>query len=36
MMDLIKNHYGKLVTFLMGWAAQALLDLSSYVKAILP
>ena len=36
MMDLIKNHYGKLVAFLVGWGAEALLDLSAYVKALLP
>lgn len=36
MSDLIKQHYGKLVAFLAGWAADALVDLSSYVKALLP
>ena len=36
MTDLIKNHYGKLIAFLTGWASDALLDLCTYVKAILP
>ncbi len=36
MMDLVQKHYAKLVAFLAGWAADALLDLSSYVKALLP
>ena len=36
MTDLIKNHYGKLLAFLAGWAADALVDLSAYVKALLP
>ena len=36
MADLIQKHYGKLIAFLSGWAADALLDLSSYVKALLP
>ena len=36
MTDLIKNHYGKLIAFLAGWATDALVDLSAYVKALLP
>ena len=36
MADLIKRHYGKLIAFLIGWAAEALVDLSAYVKALLP
>ena len=36
MTDLITKHYGKLVAFLAGWAAEALVDLSAYVKALLP
>ena len=36
MTDLITKHYGKLVAFLAGWAAEALVDLSGYVKALLP
>ena len=36
MTDLITRHYGKLVAFLAGWAAEALVDLSAYVKALLP
>ena len=36
MLALFKNHYGKLVAFLAGWAADALIDLSAYVKALLP
>jgi len=36
MNDLITKHYGKLVAFLAGWAAEALVDLSAYVKALLP
>ena len=36
MVDLITKHYGKLVAFLAGWAAEALVDLSAYVKALLP
>lgn len=34
--DLILKHYGKLVALATGWAAEALLDLSAYVKALLP
>ena len=36
MTDLIKNHYGKLIAFLTGWAAEALVDLSAFIKAMLP
>ena len=36
MTDLIQKHYGKLVAFLAGWAAEALVDVSAYVKALLP
>jgi hypothetical protein len=36
MKELLEKHYGKLIAFLSGWAADALLDLSSYVKALLP
>jgi hypothetical protein len=36
MADLFAKHYGKLVAFLTGWAAEALVDLSAYVKALLP
>ena len=30
------NLFGKLSAFLTGWAAEALVDLSAYVKALLP
>ena len=36
MKDLFTKHYGKLFAFLAGWAAEALVDLSAYVKALLP
>jgi hypothetical protein len=36
MKELLEKHYGKLIAFLSGWAADALLDLSSYIKALLP
>jgi hypothetical protein len=36
MADLFQKHYGKLIAFLTGWAADAMLDLSSYIKALLP
>ena len=36
MKDLFAKHYGKLFAFLTGWAADAMLDLSAYVKALLP
>ena len=36
MTDLIQKHYGKLIAFLTGWAADAMLDFSSYIKALLP
>ena len=36
MTDLFAKHYGKLVAFLAGWVAEALVDLSAYVKALLP
>jgi hypothetical protein len=36
MTNLIQKHYGKLIAFLTGWAADAILDLSSYLKALLP
>ena len=36
MSELLAKHYGKLIAFLTGWAADAMLDLSSYIKALLP
>ena len=36
MADLIAKHYGKLIAFLTGWAAEALVDLSAFIKAMLP
>ena len=36
MTELIGRHYGKLIAFLTGWAAEALVDLSGYIKALLP
>jgi len=36
MRELFEKHYGKLIAFLTGWAADAIMDLSSYVKALLP
>ena len=36
MSDLINKHYGKLISFLAGWAAEALVDISTYVKTLLP
>jgi hypothetical protein len=36
MRELVEKHYGKLVAFLTGWAAEALVDLSAFVKALLP
>ena len=36
MSELIERHYGKLIAFLTGWAADAFLDLSAYIKALLP
>ncbi len=36
MADLFAKHYGKLVAFLVGWGAEALMDISAYIKALLP
>jgi hypothetical protein len=36
MRELLEKHYGKLIAFLMGWAADAVLDLSAYIRALLP
>ena len=36
MAELIQKHYGKLVAFLTGWVAEALVDLSGFIKALLP
>ena len=35
MIDFIKAHYGKLVAFLTGWAGEAQVGLSGYLKQIL-
>jgi hypothetical protein len=36
MTELFERHYGKLIAFLTGWAADAFLDLSGYIKSLLP
>jgi len=35
MADFVKAHYGKLVAFLTGWLAEAQVELSAYLKAVL-
>ena len=35
MVDFAKAHYGKLVSFLTGWVAEAQVGLSGYIKAAL-
>lgn len=36
MSDLILKHYGKLIAFLAGWASEAMLEASAFIKALLP
>jgi len=33
MMDFIKAHYAKLIAFLAGWAAEALIGISDFLKS---
>jgi hypothetical protein len=36
MIELLEKHYGKLIAFLTGWASEALIDLSGFIKSLLP